>query len=226
MSAEKSRDKKAVQSKAQGIDLPKGEEAVSDIPDGVSEDVYRFWKENGTRIIVYCSVALIAFFSIQGFKQYRVSHEESLRKDFAALDSTESKLEFARKHKKHGLAAFAYLQAGKDSFENGSFDQAAEYYKNAAAALEGSELLPVALLGEASSEKEAGDTVAAASLLEQIGTNEAFAEGIRAEAMFKRIVIALEKGENEVVDSYTAQLEAIDNTQIWVQRLDGIKYYQ
>ena len=226
MSADKSKDNKTVHSKATGIELPKGEETVSDIPDGVSEDVYRFWKENGTRILIYCAVALVAFFGVQGWKQYNVSHEKALREKFAALDTTEAKLEFAKAHHNHGLAAFAYLQAGKESYEGGSYDEAASYYQKAASALEGSELLPVALLGEASSKKESGDVATASTLLEGISSNENFAEGIRAEAMFKRIVIALEKGEDSVVGDFTAKLEAIDDTQFWVQRLDGIKYYQ
>ena len=226
MSSDISKKKKASNTTASDIELPEGVEATSDIPDGVSEDVYRFWKENGKQILTYCGIFLILFLGVQGWKQYSASREISIREDFAQLDTIESIVEFANKHKSHSIASFAYLQAAKDAYENEDYVKAAEYYSKAAKGLDESELQGLALLGEASSLRETGDEAAAVSALESIASKEEFAEGIRAEAMFKRIVIALENGENEVVNDYTTMLEAIDNTQIWAQRLESIKYYQ
>jgi len=226
MSSQISKDNKALEKKNSGIELPQGADTSSDIPAGVSEDVYRFWKENGSRIITYSVVALVAFLGVQAWKQYAVSHEVAIREAYAALETTEAKLQFAQSHKGHALAGYAFLTAAKETYEKGDYLKAAQYYATAAKALENPQLESLALLGEASSLKEAGEIDKAVSALDLIASNETFAEGIRAEAMFKRIIIALENGQNDVVDDYTAKLEAIDNTQIWAQRLESIKYYQ
>jgi len=226
MSSDISKEDKSIDQKNSGIELPKGVETTSDIPDGVSEDVYRFWKENGQRIIVYCVVALLAYLGVQGWKEFTASHEASIRKEFAGLESTEAKLKFAESHKNHALAAYAYLDAGKEAYESKDFVKAAEDYRKATEVLAKSQLQAVALMGEASCMRETGDEVGASQTLDRVINNEKFAEGIRAEAMFKRIVIALNDGQNDVVENLTDKLEAIDNSGIWAQRLDSIKYYQ
>lgn len=226
MSVDPSKSNKRPQAQDTGIELPQGASTASDVPEGVFEDVYRFWKDHGARLLTYLVVVLVAFLAVQGWKQYSRSREASLKDQFSKLETIDAKVDFAHAHKGHALASFAYLQAGKDAYETGDFTEAAELYANAAEGLEDTDLLPIALLGQASSLRKAGDSDGAAVVLEALAAQDQFAEGIRAEAMFKRIVIALENDQDTVVEDFTRQLESTDTTQIWIQRLEGIQYYQ
>jgi predicted negative regulator of RcsB-dependent stress response len=226
MSAGHPQDPKAPKQPAAGIELPKGQETVSDIPDGVFEDVYRFWKQYGSTILIYGTLALVVFLGSQGWKHYSEGREVSLRAEYAQLETLEARLEFATRHPKHALAVFSHLKAGKEAYEAGDFDKALVHYQQAGRVTKDPSLLSVVLLGEANSLRESGMETEAIRVLERIAEDKEFAEGIRAEAMFQRIVIALRRGDSQAVASYTTLLESTDSTQVWVQRLDSIKYYQ
>jgi predicted negative regulator of RcsB-dependent stress response len=225
MSAGNSQDPKAPKQPEAGIELPKGQEAVADIPDGVFEDVYRFWKQYGSTILIYGVVALVVFLGAQGWKQYSSGREVALRNQYGELETLEAKLEFARNNPNHPLSGFTYLQAGKAAYEAKEFDKAAGYYLQAGKVIKDPALLSVVWMGEANSLRESGKESEAVRVLERIANEENFAEGIRAEAMFQRIVLALKRGDSQTVEHYTKLLESADPSQVWVQRLDSIKNY-
>ena len=205
--------------------LPQGTEAPVEIPPNVSEDVYRFWKENGSRIVIYSAVLLIAVLAWQIIGGSLKNRDSKLQAEYASLETTEEKLEFASSHASHGLAGYTYLTVAKDHYEAGEYEKALEAYENANESLEDTEFGGFVALGVGASLLELGKKEEAVLKFEEIARNENFAEGIRAEAMFKRIVEAQEAGEESVVDEYTTMLEAIDQSGRWTQRLRTIKMY-
>lgn len=206
--------------------MPQGVESTPEIPAYVSEDIYRFWKNNGSRILIYSGIFLLAIIGTQSWKYLSVSSENNLKEEFAQLSSSEEMEAFANTHKSHSLAGYAYLQLAKEGFEAEDFEKAFDCYRLAEASLGGTDLEGIVILGQATSLEELDRVDEAVVLLESALGNIEFAKGIRAEAMFKRIVIAMSNGQDDVVKSFTAKLEAIDDTGIWTQRLRGIKNYQ
>jgi predicted negative regulator of RcsB-dependent stress response len=197
-----------------------------DVPDYVSEDVYRFWKNNGSRILLYIAVILVAFIGTQVWKTVRMGREDSLKDAYSQLSSQEDKLAFAQKHAGHGIAGYVYMDAAADAVSAEKYGEAASFYEKAEKALRGSTLEGVAAINGASVLELAGDESAAVKKLDAIIEKVEFTKGIRAEAMFKRIALALKSGQDNVVVDLTTKLEAIDETGVWTQRLDGVKNYQ
>ena len=227
MSAEKPQKGKTLKPASKAKDnLPQGNETAADIPAYVSEDIYRFWKENGTRILVYSALLVIAILGSQSWKYFSGTHEKNLRETFAQLNTSEEKEAFANEHKKHSLAGYAYLQLAKESLEANEFEAALNYYTNAEISLKDSEFIGVILLGKATALMELGRKAEATGALNAIADNPAYANGMRAEALFKLIVIADSDQQEEQVEAMTQKLEAIDETGIWAERLKSIKYYQ
>lgn len=206
--------------------MPQGVESTPEIPAYVSEDIYRFWKENGSRILIYSGIFVLAIIGTQSWKYLSVSRESNLREEFAQLSTSEEKEAFANAHKSHSLAGYAYLQLAKETFEEKNFEKSFDFYSLAEASLGGTDIEGIVILGQAASLEQLDRADESLVLLESVLDNNEFAKGIRAEAMFKRIVIAMNNGQDDSVKSVTAKLEAIDETGIWTQRLRGIKYYQ
>ena len=115
--------------------MPQGNETAPEIPSYVSEDVYRFWKENGGRIIIYGLLLILAIFGTQSWKYFSVNREKSLREQFEQLTTSEEKESFANKHKSHGLAGYAYLQLAKESLKAEDYEAALKYYTEAETSL-------------------------------------------------------------------------------------------
>ena len=203
-----------------------GTETAADIPAYVSEDIYRFWKENGARILIYSALLVIAILGTQSWKYFSGAHEKSLREEFAQLSTSEEKEAFANDHKKHGLGGYAYMQLAKESLEAHEYEAALDCYANAEISLKDSEFIGIILLGKATALIELGRKAEAKSVLNKIVDNTEYADGMRAEAMFKLIVIADSDQQEEQVEALTQKLEAMDETGIWAERLKSVKYYQ
>jgi tetratricopeptide (TPR) repeat protein len=198
-----------------------------DIPDHVSEDVYRFWKNHGSRIILYVVVILAAFLGTQVWKAVSSGRDDSIKNAYAQLETMEEKLAFANKHSSHGIAGYAYMEAAAEAVAEESFEQAIEYYDGAAKALKGEILEGMVLLNKAGVYELMGDDELAASEFDAIIDTVEFTKGIRAEAMFKRIALAMKNGQDGVVADLTAKLEAIEESNLfWTERLEGVKNYQ
>jgi len=218
-------DNKPSSQKPTNEGLPAGAERQEEIPPYVTEEIYRFWQQHGTRLMVYGAVFLIAVLGWQIVTTQMEGREDKLRESYATLETEAAQVAFAEDHMQHGLAGYTYLKKGKEAFEEGAYETALESYENASKSLEGTELEGWVVLGKAASLKRLGRLDESASILEATATNENFAEGIRAEAMFHCIVLALENDQQAIVDDYTTKLEAIDSTGRWIQRLRTIKMY-
>lgn len=227
MSADTPRDNNKINTVSEASSgMPQGTENAPEVPDYVSEDIYRFWKNNGSRILIYSGALLVAVLGTQIWGNFSASREGKLREQYAGLATVEEKEAFAESHQSHGLAGYTYLNSAKTSYEASEYAKALEYYEKAEKSLSNTEIEGLVQIGKAACLSELDRQEEAKALLASVAENVEFAKGIRAEAMFKSIVIAASGGQDDVVESYTAKLEAIDDTGIWAQRLRSIKYYQ
>jgi hypothetical protein len=198
----------------------------SEVPDFVSEDVYRFWKKYGGRIILYASVILLAFLGTQTWNFFQANRENKLAEEFKGLQSEAERLEFANRHNRKGIAGYVFLEAAGNAMQEKRYDDALVHYEDSLRSLRGMPLEGIALLGKATALERLGRIDDADAVFALVSENETFAKGIRAEATYHRIVLALDKGHRENAESLGFSLEAMDDMGFWLQRLEILKNYQ
>jgi predicted negative regulator of RcsB-dependent stress response len=208
-----------------GVSLPEGQERTAEVPGYVTEELYRFWTSHGSRLVFYGVALLAVVLGTQLWIHSSSSREGSLRETFSTLATNEERVAFAEKHASHPLAAYAWLQAGKEAHEAGDVETALAYFERASKPLAKKELAGWVDLHRAGCLSDLERNDEALALLAKLANDENLAKGIRAEATFKRIVIAKSMDRSELVSTETARLDALDESGFWTERLTTIQYY-
>jgi hypothetical protein len=159
----------------------------SDLPPDadVEERFNEFWKKNGPAIFGGIGLIAIIVLGFQLTEFLKLRGEANLQDDYAALSTSEARLEFAQKHEDKPLGGLAYLELADESYRAESFLEASNYYEKAIEALaEGNAILIArARLGCGIAYLKAGDT-RGLEWLDDLANDPDALETIRAEAAY------------------------------------------
>ena len=219
MSSENPQPKKASNT------LPAATEPT-DVPPFVAEEVYDFWKKYGRSLGLAAALGLAAVAGIEGTKLLMNSNEKNVQTSFlAAADSTALEA-FATDNSKHALATVAWMKLGNESMEQKDYTSALARFTEAANAKAPVEIRSVALLGKAAAQLELGSRDDAKATLQTLATTDSNPQSVRAEALFKRIVLAIDDSEDpQQIEGWKSQLELLDTSSFWTQRLNTMSHY-
>jgi predicted negative regulator of RcsB-dependent stress response len=182
-----------------------------------------FWEKNRSFIIAVCAVALLAIVGREGWQYYTAQQEQHVREEYARASSQPERLAaFATANADHPLAGVAYLQMADAKYAAADYRQAGDNYKKATASIQNPILLGRAQLGAAMSQLNSGEQAAAESALKAISADANLPRGARAEAAYHLATLAHEAGNAAEVGRLAAEINKIDATGVWAQRIASL----
>ncbi len=197
----------------------------SDIPEFVNEEVYTFWTRYGKTILIAGSTILLTVIALQSWNAISAASSNKLANEFNALESSENYASFIENHPSAPQSSFLLLKLAKENYETGNYQEAADYYEEAAAKLDIQEFQGLALLGQAASLDNLGNTSDSETIYRSIVDSETLGNTLKSEALFKLAILVNNQGNESEFDELIAELEAIDATGVWVRRLASIRNY-
>ncbi|MBN2233823.1 MAG: tetratricopeptide repeat protein [Opitutales bacterium] len=219
MSSENPQPKKATST------LPAAAEPT-DIPPFVAEEVYDFWKKYGRSLGLAAVLGLTAVAGIEGTKLAIKAKEQKIQDSYLAVADSAGLQAFAKDHSSHELATIAWMKLGNESMEQKDYAAALERYAAAASARAPEEIKAIALLGKAAAQLELGSRDDAKATLQTLALTDSNPQSVRAEALFKRLVLAIDDGEDpQQIEGWKSQLELLDTSSFWTQRLNTMSHY-
>lgn len=183
----------------------------------LEDQLAQIWEEN-KKFIIYCVAGIFVVFGIYHFSKFMVAQAEaSLKEDYASADDSASKLAFAEKESSNPLGGFAYSELAGEAYESGDFQEAADYYAKAAKSARGA-IRDAALMGQAMSLLQSGDSGQARDILEDIASSEE--AGNTTEARYRLAELAVADEDYEVARDLITEIQSnfSQETFYWIQK--------
>ena len=181
------------------------------------DQLAQIWEKN-KKFIIYCVAGIFVVFGIYHFSKFIVAQAEaSLKEDYASADDSASKLAFAEKESSNPLGGFAYSELAGEAYESGDFQEAAYYYAKAAKSAKGA-IRDAALMGQAMSLLQSGDSGQAQDILEDIASSED--AGNATEARYRLAELAVADEDYEVARDLITEIQSnfSQETFYWIQK--------
>lgn len=184
----------------------------------LEDKLHRFWKKNGTAVVVLCVLVLIGIVAKGGWDYMAAQKEADVQKDYATATTPEKLKSFAAAHSGHSLAAVAQLRLADDAYTAGKAADAITGYEQVIATLKTGPFATRAQLGVAMAKIAAGKTAEGETALKSLAGDAAQAKGVRAEAAYQLASLAAEAGRADDAKKYSDQVAQIDPASPWTQR--------
>ena len=198
---------------------PKATVAKPHPAENFAEDLQLFWLKNRNAILFGCALVLLGILAKGGYSFYAEQREASIAKEYAAAGSVTAKLkDFAVSHEGHALAGVAYLRIGDESYNDAKYADAQAAYEKAIPSFKGTAFAARATLGIAMSQLMIGKKAEAQIALKRLSDDAGQFKGLRAEACYHLISLAMEDGKTEDARKLIDQLLQVDRTGVWAQR--------
>ena len=167
-----------------------------------------FWeKYQGPLIVGGVLIVLgIIGWQVMGFVAERM--DQRIRNEYAAIETSEERLDFAQHRSGHLLSGVAYLELGDEAFEEENFGEAIEFYREALNRLEEHEFRDRAQYSLAMSLVENGDLQEGRAELENLRDRTGALSVFREEARFALAILLADEGETEQAIAMLEEIEA------------------
>ena len=175
------------------------------------------WEQN-KKFIIYSIVGIFVAYGIYHLSLFMSAQAKvSLQEDFASADDSASKLAFAEAESGEPLSGFAFKQLADEAYEAKEFSKAADYYERAAAATKAA-IKDAALMGQAMSLLQNGQSTDAEAVFQAIVANDA--AGNLAEARFRLAALAVEAENYAAARTYIQDLQSniTQESFYWLQK--------
>ena len=183
----------------------------------LEDQLAQIWEEN-KKFIIYCVAGIFVVFGIYHLSKFMAAQAEaSLKEDYASADDSASKLAFAEKESSNPLGGFAYSELAGEAYESGDFQKAADYYSKAVNAAKGA-IRDAAMMGQAMSLVQSGDSSQARNILEDIVSNED--AGNATEARYRLAELAIADEDYDLARDLIAEIQSnfSQETFYWIQK--------
>jgi tetratricopeptide (TPR) repeat protein len=175
------------------------------------------WERN-KKFIIYCIAGVFVVFGIYHFSKFMVAQAEaSLKEDYASADDSASRLAFAERESSNPLGGFAYSELAGEAYESGDFPKAADYYSRASKSAKGA-IRDAALMGQAISLLQSGESGQARGILEDLASNEE--AGNATEARYRLAELAIAEEDFDVARNLITEIQTnfSQETFYWIQK--------
>lgn len=184
----------------------------------LEDKLHRFWKKNGTAVVVLCVLVLIGIVAKGGWDYMAAQKEADVQKDYATATTPEKLKAFAAGHSDHTLGAVAQLRLADDAYAAGKATEAVTGYEQVVALLKTGPLATRARLGAAMAKIATGNTAEGETALKALANDAAQAKGVRVEAAYQLASLAADAGRADDVKKYADLVAQIDPASPWMQR--------
>lgn len=193
-------------------------------PDADVEERFNdFWKKNGPGIFGGIAVGALIVLGIQGYQYWEVQNEEAIQEAFAETESLVDLTAFAEEHSGHPLAGVAKLSIADARFEEESFAEAAQLYKEAAEVLTDTPMKARALVGQGVSLIRDGTVPAGQELLEEIALDPAVLDQTRGEAAYHLAVSQWQEDDLEAARENVDLILQLEGASMWSFRASALQ---
>lgn len=183
------------------------------------ESVRRFWEKNRTGVYSATVVVLLVILGRYGWEMMQARQAESTRAAFALTTTDSQRTTFANENAGTKLAGVAWLEVADTAFKEGRYDAAISAYDSASKELDGSVFADRIRLGRAMAQMSKGDVAGAQSALRDLAGDSGAASAVRGEATYHLASMAAAEGDTDTLSALAAQLESIDPSSTWTQRV-------
>lgn len=198
---------------------PKADKSApaSTLSPDIDENLHAFWTKYGSAILTFCTVALVGYLVVAGYKAWQTKREASLGQEFAALTTPAQWRAFAAAHAGDRLAGLAYVDVADDAYASGQIASAQEAYEDAIPLLKDDPLQVRARIGEGVCLVQLGQVEAGQTKLRGIFDDKTLLPVARAEAGYQLASIAMSSGHPDDARAMAMQLLSIDAHSPWTQ---------
>ena len=182
------------------------------------DKLHLFWKNNGTAVLVLCSLVLLGIVGKGGWDYLAAQKEAGIEKDYAAAATPEQLQAFVASHAGHALAGVAQLRLADDAYTAGKSADALAGYDKVLTQIKDGPLAARALLGRAMAEIQSGRAADGAADLKQLASDVNQSKGVRVEAAYQLASLAAGNDNAADVQKYSDQLVQLDPASPWTQR--------
>jgi hypothetical protein len=179
------------------------------------DQAFLIWKQQRTFIIgtlVAVAAVLIAWFAISGIRE---RHEDAIRSAFGQATSIDAKRAFAREHAGHALAGLALLAVADDSYASARYEEAAQNYAAAVAALTDPLLVGRARIGEGAANLRTAQSALGEQQLTKLAEDAAMLMAHRLQAWYILASHAAGAGDIAKARDMIGRLKALDPESDW-----------
>jgi len=187
------------------------------------DKLHLFWKNNGTAVLVLCSLVLLGIVGKGGWDYLAAQKEAGIENDYAAATTPEQLKAFIATHAGHTLAGVAQLHLADDAYAAGKAGDALAAYDQVVATLKTGPLAARAQLGRAMAEIQSGKSADGAADLKLLANDPSQFKGLRVEAAYQLASLAAGNGNAADVQKYSDQLMQIDPASPWTQRAMALR---
>ncbi len=196
----------------------------SDTELNIDESFQVFWEKNKGSIVQWIVIILVVSVGFQLFKLYENKQNVNLQDEFlVSLETEDLRLAFANNHKAEPLAGLNFLKSANEVYAKAEYKEASVLYKKSTDALVGTALHAKVWMSYAISLIKSGDKTAGIKELEMLSSTETAFDAVKADALLKLIILAVDEKNVSAVDDYIARLSMIENTAYTLQRAEKMK---
>lgn len=198
-----------------------------DFQDADFEDrVWLFWQRHGKRTIAGGIALFLAIIAVIVYVQTEKMRVAALQAEYAATETVEQKLAFAKANESDPIAGTAYFAVGSEFAESGKYAEAASAFGNAARVLSGKEEFNAmqnrAVIASAAALARTGtpeDLSLAKESLKKLASLSSADPIYRGQAMYELAVAAVTAGDLDEARLWINEMDrALDPTNFWQAR--------